>query len=53
MDGKLSPEQIANWRRVLITMIGPYALMMSDEQIQDYRDKMQQQVNDIPDKGGK
>lgn len=44
-DGKLTPEQIANWRRVLVGMIGLYALIASDEEIQAFRDKMQAHVS--------
>ena len=38
---KLTPEQIENWRKVLVGIFGAYALIMSDEQVQDYKDKMQ------------
>ncbi len=38
---KLTPEQIQNWRNVLAGLLGPYALIMSNEEIQDFRDKMQ------------
>jgi len=41
----LTDEQVENWRRVLCGMIGPYALLMSREQIQLYRDRMQAQVS--------
>lgn len=41
MSEQLTPEQLANWRRVLLSMLGPYALLMSDAEIQAYRDKMQ------------
>lgn len=44
-DGKLSPEQIQNWRRVLCGMLGPYALIAPDEQIQALRDRFQQQID--------
>ena len=40
-DEKLTPEQIENWRKVLCGMFGPYALIMTAEQIQLYRDKLQ------------
>ena len=30
----LTTEQITNWRRVLAGMIGPYALLMPDEEIE-------------------
>ncbi len=41
VTGKLTPEQIENWRKVLCGLIGPYALMMTDEQIRAYRDQIQ------------
>lgn len=45
-EGKLTPAQIANWRRVLLGIIGPYALLMPDNDIQAYRDKMESEVGD-------
>lgn len=47
MSEKLTPKQIENWRKVLAGMIGPYALLMPDEQVQSIRDRMQQNVNDL------
>jgi hypothetical protein len=47
-DGKLTAEQRRNWRNVLVGMLGPYALMMSDEDIDKFRDKMQSAVVDSP-----
>jgi len=44
-DGKLSPEQIENWRRILCEMLGPYALIASDAEIQKMRDKFQKRIN--------
>ena len=41
-DRTLTPEQVKNWRRVLLGVIGPYALLMSDEEVQQVRDKMQE-----------
>lgn len=37
----LTPEQIENWRQVLCILIGPYALIMPDEMVQDVKDKLQ------------
>ena len=48
-ENKLSTEQVENWRRVLLMMVGPYALMMSEDEIQKYRDEMQKKVNKFPD----
>lgn len=41
----LTPEQIQNWRAVLCGLVGPYALLMTPEQIQQIRDKMEDVVN--------
>ncbi len=38
---KLSPEQIKNWRDVLYHMVGPYALVMPEEMVQEFRDRFQ------------
>ena len=43
-SNKLTPEQIKNWREVLCHSLGPYALIAPDEQIQQWRDKLQQDV---------
>lgn len=48
-DIELTPEQIRNWRNLLVDMIGPYALIAPVEVIQMYRDRMQEQVNQLPD----
>ena len=41
-EGKLTPaQQLDNWRNMLVGMIGPYALLMSESDIQAYKDKMQ------------
>jgi len=46
MSEKLTSEQIENWRKVLVGVFGPYAMVMSNEQIQDYRDRMQGAVDE-------
>jgi len=40
----LTPEQIKNWRNVLLGMIGPYALLMPDAEVQAMRDKLQSEL---------
>lgn len=40
-SGTLTPEQIKNWRNVLLGMIGPYAMLMPDADVQMMRDRMQ------------
>ena len=47
MKEKLTSEQIKNWRNVLSTLIGIYAFIMTDEQIQMYCDSMQENVDAI------
>lgn len=46
VSGRLNAEQLKNWRNVLLGMIGPWALMMPDEDVQKMRDEMQFHVND-------
>jgi len=47
IEGKLSPEQIKNWRRVMFGMFGAYALIMPDVEVQRFRDKMQNDVDKL------
>ena len=42
----MTPEQIKNFRSVLVGMIGPYALIMPDEEIVAMRDKFQERLDD-------
>jgi hypothetical protein len=42
---KLTPEQITNWRKILSSSIGPYALIMDDEEVQRFYDDMQNNIN--------
>ena len=44
----MTKEQIANFRKVLITMIGPYGVIMPDEDVIAYRDRLQSRVNQLP-----
>lgn len=37
----LTDEQIENWRKTLCGVLGPYALIMTREQIEAYADRMQ------------
>lgn len=43
----LTSKQIENWRNILLGMVGPYALLLTDAEIQQYRDKMQQNFNAV------
>jgi len=45
MAEKLTDEQIKNWRKVLIAMVGPYALIMPKEDVQKIHDKMQKEID--------
>jgi len=40
----MTDEQIENWRRVLCKILGPYAMIMSKEDIQKFKDRMQVDV---------
>ena len=42
---KLTPEQIQSWRTAMVGLLGPYALIMSDEDVQRLRDKMQEHLD--------
>lgn len=46
LQNTLSPEQIQNWRKALVLILGPYALIMPDELVQKFRDKMQKELDD-------
>jgi hypothetical protein len=41
----LTPIQIENWRQVLCIFLGPLALYMSAEMVQEWKDKLQAQVD--------
>ena len=49
---RLTPEQIKNWRNILCGMIGPYALIMPDGDIQRLRDQMQAKMGEPQNDGG-
>lgn len=40
----MTPEQIKNFRQVLVGVLGPYALMMPDADVVALRDKMNKDV---------
>ena len=46
-DGKtkLSPRQINRWRRILSLSLGPYALIMPDEEIQRHKESAQRRID--------
>ena len=45
----MTDEQVANFRRVLSGMIGPYAFLMCREQVVQTRDCLQKQANEMSD----
>ena len=47
MNQPLNPEQVQNWRKVLCTMLGPYALIMPEGEVSKMRDKFQDQVDKL------
>jgi len=47
---KLSAKQIENWRDILCGIIGPYALIASDTEIQQMHDAFQKEINDKEEK---
>lgn len=40
----LTAEQIQHWRTALVSMLGPYALIMPEDQIERLREKMQEWI---------
>lgn len=44
MSEPLTSEQRENWRTMLVALLGPYALIASDDEIQTIRDRMQARV---------
>ncbi len=49
MSKDLTDEQVSNWRKALLPMLGAYALLMSREDIQQYRDRLQASVSQHDD----
>lgn len=45
VTGKLTAEQVENWRNVLVHSLGPIALMLPEEEIQAIRDQIQSCVD--------
>jgi len=54
LQENMTTEQIKNFRNVLCITLGPYALIMPDEDVIKIRDKMQERINKIEEeKNGK
>lgn len=45
----MTPEQIENWRRLLSSMIGPYARIMPEEQIEEMKGLFQARIDALPE----
>jgi len=41
---KLTEEQLKNWRQILFGIVGMYAFIMPDGEVERMKDKMQNQV---------
>jgi len=46
MISDLTPEQIKNWRNILVSTLGPYALLMPDSEVQAMHDNMQAKIGE-------
>lgn len=46
-NGEMTEKQIENWRRALLRIIGPFALIMPVELIVAFRDRMQEHANSL------
>jgi len=44
VSGRLNAKQLKNWRNALLGVMGPWALMMPDEDVQKMRGEMQRRV---------
>lgn len=47
-DKQLTPEQVENWRRVLLSYLGPYALIMPEKDVNKMKDRFQENINRLP-----
>jgi len=45
----LTAEQIKNWRQMQAITMGVYALVMPVEEIEEIRDRLQHEVDNIPE----
>jgi len=43
----LTDYQVENWRPILYRLLGPYALIMTRDEVQAIKDLMQRQVNNL------
>ena len=46
---KLSPEQIKNWREMLVQYVGPFAHIMPEEMIYEFRTLFQKRLDVLVD----
>lgn len=48
---QMTPEQIKNWREVLVRVVGPFAYVMPETMVREFRDRIQRDINtQFPDK---
>ena len=45
MSNKMTKRQIENYRKVLINMYGLFANLLSDEEIEEHKNKLQEKIN--------
>jgi len=41
----LTPAQIENWRNVLFNIVGPVALILSEGEIQRFKENMEERIS--------
>ena len=49
----LTEEQVEKWRIMLTTILGPYAFIMPDKEIQKFRNVFQKKIDEAFPEGGK
>ena len=46
---ELTKDQLQHWREILAALIGPYALIMLVEDVQQLKNKMQSEIDCLAD----
>jgi len=41
----LTDEQVKNWRKAMVNLLGPYALVMPREEVERLRDRLQARLD--------
>lgn len=44
-DNQLTPEQVENWRNVLLSYLGPYALIMPEKDVNKMKNVFQEKID--------